>query len=161
MVLSLRFCRLVCAVAVCLIALRANALADEAMAQKILDTTGFRGGMIVHLGCGDGQLTGEFARQGNWLVHGLDTDPAKVASARSYLQEVGLYGRVAVDTFDGRHLPYADNLVNLIVTERLGNVSRNEAMRVLAPLGVLCEKQGDEWATTVKPRPENIDEWTH
>jgi outer membrane protein assembly factor BamB len=117
--------------------------------------------MIVHLRCGDGRLIGQFARQGIWLAHGLDTETANVEKARAYLQDLGLYGRAAADTFDGQHLPYADNLVNLIVAEELGNVSREEAMRVLAPRGVLCEKKEGEWVATLKPRPENIDEWTH
>ena len=34
-------------------------------------------------------------------------------------------------------------------------------MRVLAPLGVACVKTADGWTKTVKPRPEEIDEWTH
>ena len=114
-----------------------------------------------HLGCGDGHLTGQLASQGNCLVHGLDTNATNVAAARTHLQKLAIYGRVAVDTFDGTHLPYADNLGNLIVAEQLGNVSREEAMRVLAPHGVLCEKKSGEWSTTVKPRPNNIDEWTH
>ena len=146
--------------ALCSVAVATGALADDA-AQGILKTTGFHGGLIVHLGCGDGRLTCELAKPENCLVHGLDTDAATVAAAREYLQDAGVYGRVAVDTFDGRHLPYADNLVNLIVAEQLGDVSSKEALRVLAPQGVLCEKKNGKWTATVKPRPNNIDEWTH
>ena len=154
-------CCLLLAAASLLVPSPTEGFADDAVAQEVLEMAGFQGGLIVHLGSGDGQLTAEFAKQGNWLVHGLDTDATKVASARTLLHDADLYGRVAVDTFDGEHLPYADNLVNLIVTERLGNVSRNEAMRVLAPQGVLCEKKDGKWTKTVKPRPDNIDEWTH
>jgi len=138
-----------------------KSLAADAEAQKVLETADFRGGLIVHLGCGSGQLTGELAKQGEWPVHGLDTDASDIAAARKHLQKAGVYGRVAVDTFDGSHLPYADNLVNLIIAERPTDVSRDEMLRVLAPQGVLCEKKDGEWTTTVKPRPENIDEWTH
>lgn len=146
---------------VCLMGFQGTLQAEEDTAETILDTANFRGGLIVHLGCGDGHLTGELAGQGDCLVHGLDTNATNVAAARTHLQKSGVYGRVAVDTFDGQHLPYADNLVNLIVAEQLGNVSREEAMRVLAPHGVLCEKKNGKWTTTVKPRPQNIDEWTH
>ena len=58
-------------------------------------------------------------------------------------------------------LPYADNLVNLIVAEDLGDVTLEEAMRVLAPGGVLLTRQDGRWQKTVKPRPQEIDEWTH
>ena len=49
----------------------------------------------------------------------MDTDPENVAKVREHLQSRGLYGPVSVDTFDGRRLPYAENLVNLIVAEDL------------------------------------------
>ncbi len=147
----------------CLFAICGGASADdtESESAQILDNAGFQGGLIVQLGCGDGRSTGELAKAGNCSVHGLETDAAKVESARSHLQDLKLYGQVAVDTFDGRKLPYADNLVNLIVAEQLGDVSQDEAMRVLAPQGVLCVKKNGGWSKTVKPRPENIDEWTH
>jgi outer membrane protein assembly factor BamB len=161
MVRSPRFRCLLLSVPMCLLSLQAGAHADEGSAQTILKMAGFQGGLIVHLGCGDGQLTGELAAHENRLVHGLDTDATNIASARAHLQDAGLYGRVAVDTFDGRHLPYADNSVNLIVAKQLGQVSQDEAIRALAPQGVLCEKKNGEWKTTVKPRPNNIDEWTH
>ncbi len=164
MVQSQRFCSLHFAVAFCLLAFLPEVLADEGgedTVRKILDTAGIRGGMVVHLGCGNGRLIGQFAQQGTWMAHGLDISAANVETARRHLQDLGLYGPAAMDAFDGQHLPYADNLVNLMVAKELGGVSREEAMRVLAPHGVLCEKKGDEWVTTVKPRPENIDEWTH
>lgn len=57
------------------------------------DRAGFRGGLIVHLGCGDGRSTGQLAASGNRLVHGLDTDVAEVQAARTHLHQSGLYGR--------------------------------------------------------------------
>ena len=36
-----------------------------------------------------------------------------------------------------------------------------EVMRVLAPNGVAYVKSGAGWTKTVKPRPDEIDEWTH
>ena len=83
--------------------------------------------------------------------------PDQVAEAREHIRSMGLYGKVSVDTFDGRRLPYVDNLVNLLVAEDLGEVSMEEVMRVLAPLGVAWV--GGE--KIVKPWPEEIDEWTH
>jgi predicted RNA methylase len=93
---------------------------------SVLDRADFRGGLIVHLGCGDGRLTGQLTAPGNGLVHGLDTDAAKIQAARTHLQELGLDGRAAVDTYDGRHLPYADNLVNLLVVSGPWSVERAE-----------------------------------
>lgn len=155
---------LLLAVAACLIVFsgaQTTGAAGEDPVQPILDAAGIRGGLVVHLGCGDGRLTGQLARHGDWLVHGLDADGANVERARIHLRDLGVYGRAAADVFDGRSLPYADNLVNLIVAEQLGNVPREEVIRVLAPHGVFCEKKDGRWAATVKPRPDSIDEWTH
>ena len=58
-------------------------------------------------------------------------------------------------------LPYADNLVNLVVAEDLGEVAMAEVMRVLCPGGVAYVKRGGKWEKTVKPWPDEIDEWTH
>jgi len=130
-------------------------------AREILDATGLTGGIIVHLGCGDGQLTAALHANESLSIHGLEKDPAKVAKARDYIQRQGIYGPVCVEQFSGSELPYTDNLINLIVVQDQGSVSMNEIMRVLAPGGKVCVRQGGKWKTTVKPRPDNIDEWSH
>ncbi len=133
--------------------------ADQA--DPVLKEAGVKGGLAVHLGCGDEALAEALHQRGGLVVQALDTDAETVKKARARLQESGVYGPVSVARFDGKHLPYIDNLVNLLVAEDLGDVAREEALRVLAPGGVLCVKQGEAWQTTVKPRPGNIDEWTH
>ena len=144
------------------------------LARQILEATEVKGGLIVHLGCGDGKLTAAFRVGGSYLIHGLDTGAAEVRRARQYVQKLGVYGPVSIDRFDGKRLPYAENMVNLIVAEDLGGVTMAEAMRVLAPGGVVCVVRSDAArrspgnasagtlrAKTVKPRPRNTDEWTH
>jgi len=150
-------------VAVTLSALAAPAAADDArqLAEQIRQATGVRGGLVVHLGCGDGRLTAALGADPRLLVHGLATERQAVERARQYLQAQGLYGQVSVDQFDGRHLPYVDNLATLIVAADLGDVPRQEAMRVLAPGGTLCLGGGGQWTTSVKPVPADTDEWTH
>ncbi|NQT14716.1 MAG: class I SAM-dependent methyltransferase, partial [Planctomycetes bacterium] len=134
---------------------------EQETGRQILDVTGVKGGWIVHLGCGDGKLTAAFRAGDGYLVHGLDTDADLVRQAREYVRKEGVYGPVSIERFDGKRLPYADNLVNLVVGERLGDVAMDEAMRVLAPGGTLYVKQQGRWVKRVKPRPGNIDEWTH
>jgi len=131
------------------------------LARRILAETGVQGGLIVQVGCGDGRLTTALRPGDGYLVQGVDTDAANVDKARSHIRSLGLYGPVSVGTFDGRHLPYADNIVNLVVSEEVGSVSTGEILRVLAPLGVAYVKKGDRWEKTVKPWPEEIDDWTH
>ncbi len=135
------------------------ALADSA--PEILKETNFKGGLIVHLGCSDGKLTAALCVNDKCLVHGLDNDPDLVAKARRYIQRLDLYGKVSVDTLDGRDLPYVDNLVNLLVVEDRDQVPMKECLRVLAPNGVAYFKSEGRWNKTIKPWPDTIDEWTH
>jgi outer membrane protein assembly factor BamB len=130
-------------------------------AEELLKMSGIKGGLIVHLGCSNGQQTARLRAGDQYFVHGLDRDPANVAAARDYIQERGIYGPVSVDRWDGRDLPYADNLVNLVIVEESGSVSEAELLRALAPKGVaLIRKQG-QWEKVIKPWPLDIDEWTH
>jgi outer membrane protein assembly factor BamB len=144
------------------VSMAANA-GDEASAsaEKILGAAGVKGGIVVHLGCGGGELTAALRVNDSFVVHGLEPDPLKVAEAREHIVTQGLYGPVSVEEFAGAVLPYADNLVNLLVVEDPGAVSREEIMRVLVPNGVACVKREGAWRTTTKPRPDNIDEWPH
>lgn len=135
------------------------AAADQA--GRILETAGIHGGLVVHLGCGDGTLTAELRANDAYVVHGLSRNAAEVEAARRHIRSLGVYGPVSVDRWDGDRLPYADNLVNLIVAEQPAGVPWEEIRRVLAPAGVFIEKQGGAWKKTVKPWPGEIDEWTH
>ncbi len=140
---------------------RAQQIAQEQEATRIFDATGVRGGLVVHVGCGDGKLTTALRATESFLVHGLDTDPRKIEQARDYIRSRGLYGKVSVDLFDGKCLPYIENLVNLLVCEDLGTISKAELMRVLCPNGIAYVKEDGRWTKSVKARPDDIDEWTH
>ena len=135
--------------------------ADGADASKILKETGISGGLVVHLNCGDGKLTAALHAGDNYLVHGLDTDVANIVKARKHISAAGLYGQVSVARFGGGRLPYADNLVQLVVADGLGKVSMAEVMRVLSPRGIAYVKKDGRWRKTLKPWPKDIDEWTH
>ena len=126
-------------------------------ASAVLEAAGVQGGLVVHIGCGDGRLTAALCANERTLVHGLDADARQIEAARKHVVSRGLHGRVSVEAFDGKRLPYVDNLVNLLVADALGDVPMAEVMRVLAPRGVALI--GGKRA--VKPWPEDIDEWTH
>ena len=131
------------------------------LARRILADTGVRGGLVVHAGCGDGRLTAALGAGERYLVQGLDAGAANVEQARKHVLSLGLYGKVSIIGFDGKRLPYGDNLVNLLVVEHPGNVDMDEVMRVLVPLGTAYVKTGQAWTKTIKPRPKEMDEWTH
>jgi len=134
--------------------------ADTA-ARRILQDAGVKGGIVVHLNCGDGSLTAALHATDAYLVHGLDDNPKNLEKARSHIISLGKYGPVSVARLTGPSLPYADNLVNLLVSENTGSVPTDEVMRVLVPNGVAYIKKNGKWTKTVKPRPEDIDDWSH
>ena len=132
----------------------ATAASSPDTAKQILNDAGIRGGLIVHLGCGDGKLTAALRVNNSFIVHGLDAD---VTAARQYIQSLGLYGPVSVERWTTDRLPYADNLVNLVIAENPDRISTDEIMRVLVPDGVAII--GGK--KSVKSRSKEIDEWTH
>lgn len=136
---------------------------DEAQsaAREILKTSGMKGGLVVHAGCGNGRLTAALRANDRYLVQGLAAKADDVQQAREYVTSRGLYGPVSVDQWDAKKLPYGTNTVNLLVVDNGRHIPREEIMRVLAPRGVACMRDGDGWKKTVKPWPSEIDEWPH
>jgi len=130
-------------------------------AKEILDATGVKGGLIVHVGCGDGRLTAALRASDSYQVQGLDRSADNVERARKYIKQLNIYGPVSVDKWTSESLPYIDNSVNLLVVEDSGNTNMTEIMRVLVPNGVAYIKDDGKWTKHVKPWPKEIDEWTH
>jgi len=133
---------------------------DEA--RQLLDKSGITGGLVVHVGCGDGQLTGALAESGSsFVIHGLDFDPASVQRARKHFQSLDAAERLSAELWSRDNLPYVDNLVNLLIVDRGRSVSKEEAMRVLSPGGIVFREKGGAWKAESKPRGSGKGEWTH
>jgi outer membrane protein assembly factor BamB len=129
-----------------------------------LAAAGVRGGVVVHVGCGDGRLTAALHAGDSFLVHGLDTNPKNIEAARQHVQSLGRYGPVSIAQWDGQRLPYIENFVNLIVVRGPLSVDNTELLRVLCPNGVAVFTTDQGQLTKdklVKPRPKEIDDWTH
>jgi len=148
------------------------------LARTILRKSGVQGGFVAHVGVRDGRLTGGFYADNGFLVHGLTEKQKQVTRARQYLRSRGLYGDVAVEQFDGQHLPYRKGIASLVVVSRDDcNVALSEIGRVLRPGGtaLLKEEPGSSdpslqkkeltdlpgWTMYRKRWPGEIDTWTH
>lgn len=130
-------------------------------AAKLIEQSGIKAGFFVHLDAGDGTLTKALRQNDATQVHGLVKDAATLRQVRDRVRSEGVYGDVSFDYFDARELPYVDNMVNLLIAESLGDVDMDEVTRVLVPNGVALIKKDGQWTTYRKPRPDNIDEWSH
>jgi len=84
-------------------------------AEDVLRASGIKGGVVAHLGCDDGKVTATLHTDDRFLICGLDTDADKVEEAKAHIDSRGLYGRVSAEKYNGKDLPYGDNMVNLIV----------------------------------------------
>jgi len=130
-------------------------------ADRLIAASGVRGGFVVHVGCGEGGLTAGLRTGEAFVVHGLDTDAANVRAAREHILRGKHGGKVSAAVFDGRHLPYVDNMVNLVICSQRYDLTEGEVLRVLCPGGVALILEGEKFRMLAKPRPDSHDEWTH
>ncbi len=61
---------------------------------------------------------------------------------RELIRQRGAYGRVSAERFGANHLPFADNLINVVIISDPAVLAEfeqlvDEIQRVLAPLGAL------------------------
>ncbi|GAB6166213.1 hypothetical protein JCM19992_22130 [Thermostilla marina] len=154
------------AVAAWLIAPVSSIAADP---EQLLGNTRVAGGLVVQIGCDECDLLLDLARRSGFLVQGLSTSSEEVIRGRERLQAAGPGGKASIREFDGEHLPYIDNLVNLLIVRGGETDGRTpvwplpqaEIRRVLAPEGsaVLLDSSGAILESWKKPRPDTIDEW--
>lgn len=132
-------------------------LAGADTAADLKARAGFTGGIIVQLDAAGSALSADLAAGEGVQLHVLEKDEKALAATRAALFATGDYGRAAALSYDGKHLPYADNLINLIVSEGATTVADAELLRVLRPLG----KAVVDGRVVTKPWPQDIDEWNH
>ncbi len=133
--------------------------------KQFLDGLGLEGGLVVHVGCGAPPAGEEWLtavlRRNRCVVQGLDRSAENVAAARTHLLREGVYGNISVRRYDGRGLPYNDNLVNVMVVEENEPVAREEILRALVPGGKALVRKNETWTEWVKPVPDDLDGWGH
>jgi outer membrane protein assembly factor BamB len=147
--------------------------------REIVAASGVKGGFCVHVGAKDGPLAAELAATKRFLVQVLAADDAAAKKARALIRGRKQYGRVTVDLAPAKVMPYADNLVNLLVIEEAAlarGLSLKDCFRAVAPAGVLClggkidpggptaagfraAGKAAGYALWRKPRPKEMDDW--
>lgn len=138
-------------------------------AMEVKKAGDFEHGLVVVIGCGDdacASMVADLAVGGHILVHGIALNDADLERARKAIITADVAGWAMVEKLPLHPLPYRDNLVDGIVVAdpvvaAAAGYTTAEAMRVLAPYGRLCVKNGATWAVTTKPMPVAMDEWTH
>ena len=142
--------------------------AFEQAAREILEQSKVRDGWCLDLGCGDGSLACELARQSNLRILAVESNPALARAARARLVAAGLYGdRVMIHEGPTRKTPYPPYFANLVVSGKsvlagAGAVNKAEAARVQRPCGgVVCIGRPGELRKTVRGPLKGAGDWTH
>ena len=143
-----------------------DAHAGEARAPSLPPDGQLDAGLCIVAPAPDGAALCDLTRGGRVLVQALAADDASLAQTRQVIQSKGLYGVATIARplgFDP--LPYADDLVNLVIIDRdaLGPTApaQAEILRIVAPQGTAWIRQDGQWRKIVKPRPADLDDWTH
>jgi len=124
----------------------------------VLKSTDRNDGLCVIVNAADPELAIDLARRSKFSIHIIHKDANTVDTLRNAIDKQGLYGRILVSIFNGSTLPYAENLINLIINlDTSSKISDYEFQRVLAPYGILYE----DGKANPKPYPDSLDEWTH
>ncbi len=151
------------------------------LAQLALREAGRKKGICVVLGETDGKLTAAIAAGSEFYVQGCAIRSGGVPAARKALVAAGVVARSSIIAREDKGLPYADNLLNLLVAENLAGsgVGVDEVLRVLAPGGVAVLGGADGSTTAfkkvgakntrtdgkylvfTKPLDPNMGQWTH
>lgn len=137
----------------------AHARAEQEALDKSLQNSAIKGGLCVIVGPADEGVLVRLAKERPFLVNWLTADTEKIATVRSQLFAQNLYGCVSIEDWSSRKLPYADNIVSLMLVLDKAVVDESECLRVLRPGGELLLKQGTEYRSITKPRPKGMDEW--
>ncbi|MHC4701107.1 MAG: outer membrane protein assembly factor BamB family protein [Planctomycetota bacterium] len=113
------------------------------------------GGLVVCVGADALEsVSNDWTKPGR-VFQCLETSKSKVYGLRESIMAAGCHGKVSVARFDGKKLPYINNLVNLLIMGSGFNVPSPELERVLAPYGVAVVNG----KRMVKPYPAEMDEW--
>jgi ubiquinone/menaquinone biosynthesis C-methylase UbiE len=105
---------------------------------RLVDFDGYRGRMVLEVGCGAAVDLARFAK-GGAMTTGVDLAPSAIALARQNFEQQGLTG--AFEVADGEQLPFPDNTFDCVyahgVVQYTAQPQRlvDECRRVLKPGG--------------------------
>ncbi len=137
-------------------------------AKEVLAQSDANSGYCLDLGCGDGNLAYELAKQTRLRIYAVEDTLEKVELARRNLINAGVYGsRVTVHLRDLTNTGYPKYFANLVVSGRsvlAENVEDlgKEIGRLQRPYGgVACLGPPGEMNTSVREALEGAGSWSH
>lgn len=112
-----------------------------ALADLAIKASGYNQGLCLAVGDNDGQLTVALAKASRLYVQGCTWQAGNVPAGREAVAAAGVTAHASFIAIESPGLPYADNLINVVVVARGANVAGRgitaaEVLRVLAPGGL-------------------------
>jgi len=129
---------------------------------SVTDVAGVPGGLAVHVGAPDAKTALELAGTERWITLVLAPSASEADKLQAVVHERGAAGLITVGVWDGKTLPLADHMANLIVVDPAVRIDQEELLRTLVPVrGKALIRSGDAWKQLQKLMPANLDGWTH
>ncbi|MFQ5810073.1 MAG: PQQ-binding-like beta-propeller repeat protein, partial [Armatimonadota bacterium] len=159
--------------------------------ERVLERADTKKGYCVIAGMNDGRLAFEIARQSEFFVLGIESDPERVVQVRRTLSKAGLYGkRVSIHERSDKELPYLSYFANVVLSESMLATGEppcpaDALFPLVQPCGGLMvmagaldaealrewgrsldgwrveNRDGLTWGEIVRPKLEGSGEWTH
>ncbi len=129
-------------------------------AAALLKQVGVNRGLCVTVGQ-EAEVVLELVQSSDLLVLVREPDAKARARLQQAADEAGLgIDRLVIQAGDARQLPYADRLVDAVITAT-ADVGDEEAMRALRPEGVLIRTDGKQLVTRRRPPQKGAGDWSH
>ena len=144
---------------------RAESTGAKPIVRHCVELAGISSGICSILGCDDGAEVLAAASSGRFLVHALDPRDDAVQVVRAAVDAAGLDARrVVVERGGGARLPYADNMVDLVLAVRLTakdleSISPAEIVRALRPGGKAVLGSPAAAGAADRPTAQQLEVW--
>lgn len=133
-----------------------------AASERIVEASGFHGGLIVLAGVRDAELAVALGAHPRAVVQCLVPDSDALETVRAGIAGTGEYGRISAMLWPAKHLPYADGMVNILVLfETANTVDANDVERVLSFGGAAWTVTDGALTERRKSWPDDVDDWSH
>lgn len=153
---------------------------DEANAKSIVQKFKRSKGLVLVVGQSNDAIT--LAKNSEFYIHTLTDNSSNIQAERKLIEQAKLANQISIITNEEKSsLPYADNLINLIIVAKAegGSLDAKEVKRACAPQGIIFVEGSNQklindlaslkleaqslgtWKFFEKPVPAGFDSWSH
>ncbi|MHC4146630.1 MAG: methyltransferase domain-containing protein [Planctomycetota bacterium] len=100
----------------CLALVLSAAAAGYADLTDLVRSSAVKGGLVVHIGCGDGKDTAALRLNDRYMVQGLEVSEAKVQEAKQNIRTAGRYGKISVRQVGTARFPFTNSTAGICHT---------------------------------------------